>query len=511
MSTPEGNLGGNGAEATLPVLEPTDAWILSTNIDDPLDGSPAPLPTAADADAIKSATTDADTAQPDPSTLEAQPKIEEAKVEGEGQPPLATAETDAAKAALENPDAETKVAERVEAATADPELTQQENDLVKSLPEAEQPAANSRFKRAHFMDHYLNLDKPASEVVDHLAQRSPSRFAEVQSNILERSFDKPEEMLPGLFERSPETYSKLATAVYKGDPKYFTKQVTGRDNVTPDQVQTALEFYDRHKDSVVAGDDALSEIDEAKIAEIAEYFPEEAESLRKQMEMKQRLESENQGLKDQLKGKEETADPDAAKKAADAQATAIQKEVDDLWNMGRDTVGDFLVQKAFDPKTGVGVYVSPEERTSAPLVALLKDFKASVLFDGIVVEGKPLLDNVQKGLTDWGKDRKDFVDKILHMDRFTQAREKDNVLDVAKGVLPYAETYYNERLKHPIFTLIDQAIALATEKGATPPKVDPQNPGRLPAPKGTTTPGAPGVNANDDSYMIADALARSPK
>ncbi len=520
MSTPAENIDTSAAGAAgsvvegLPSLSEADSWITSLHIDDPLDGSPAPLPTATATDATQGATAVAGAEKPAPLTPEAQPKVEEPKAEGEGQPPLATAKTDVATPPVEEkPVVEAKVEGAGEAKVIDPELTEAENTLVESLPEAERPAAQSRFKRSYFMDHYLNPEKPATEVVDHLAQRSPSRFAEVESTIITRSLAKPGEFAAKLFKADPKLYAETVNAIYDGDRNYATYKVTGREGLTPDDVKTALEFYDRHKDSVTDEEVApltLSAADEAKIAEIESYFPEEATRLRKTLEAAQRDAAENARLKTELQGKEEKPDPDKARQAELEQQQAIQKEVTDLWNMGRDTVGDYVMQKAYDPKSGVGVHVTPEERKSAPLVARLKDFKASVLFDGLAVDGKPLIEDFQKGLTEWGKGRQEFVDKLLHIDRFTQAREKDNVLDVAKSIFPHAETYYNERLKHPIFAEIDQLIELATKAGATLPKLDPQIPGQLPSQKGTqTSPEATAGGAHSDDYLIADAIARS--
>lgn len=494
MSTPAENIDTNAAatvgavaEGGLPSLSETDSWITdSAYIDGPAEEPKAPLPAATDVDAAKAAAPVVE-AKPGAAVVDAtaKPVVADAGVKEEPK-------TDAVTAAGVKP---------VVAAEAD--LSAQENDLVQSRPEAERPDLSNRLKRAHFMDHFLNPDKPKEEVRLHLAERSPSNYAELETAVLNNRLATPETFLADLFQRAPETYTKMVEAAFKGDPAYWTKQITGRDEQTPETVKTALDFYDKNKDRI-AEVSPLSVEQEAKIKEMEEYFPEEAASYRKTLEDNQRLATEA-AQRDQQKANAEKPDPNKAKTDEATQQAAYQKQVTDIWDAGVDVVDNFVATKAYDPKTGIGIHVTAEERTAAPLVAMLKDMKANVFFHGIEADGKPLIENFQKGLTDWGSGRNEFKDILTHMDKYTQALEKQNVLDLGQKVLPYADTYYAERLKHPLFALIDQAIQAVSDKAAIPPKTDTLVPGRLPSQDQKPTV----AGAHDDSWLVADAVKRA--
>lgn len=500
MSTPAENLdptagAAGGAVEGLPALD-SDSWLTSLHIDDPVDGPVAPLPTETAAGSPEGAAPAPAQATPVPAQ-EAPPVVEAPKTEGDATPDPAAA------AAAASPEAPV-------AATPEGELTPREKAFIESLPKAEQPEAVTGMGHRSFMKHYLDLDKPITEVVDHLRERSPGRFDQVESTIIARQLEDPRQFAAGLYKTNPELYGKTADAVFEGDPSYFTQKITGRTDATPEYVKTALDFYDRNKDRIADTEvEPLSLADEDTLKEMEEYFPEGTERLRKTLEAAQRASEENATLKTQVQGKEPAkADPEAAKQAELVQQQAIQKEVDEIWDMGRDTVGDYVAERAFDPTRGIGINVSDAERTAAPLVARLKDLKASVFFDGLTIGDKPVLDGYQKGLTDWGKDRNGFKEILGHMDRYTQAREKQNVLDLAKSVIPFADSYFDERLKHPVFAELDQLIDMVTKGIATPPKLDATIPGGLPAAKAGQAVAA-NQGANSDAYLIQDAIGRA--
>jgi len=70
-----------------------------------------------------------------------------------------------------------------------------------------------------------------------------------------------------------------------------------------------------------------------------------------------------------------------------------------------------------------------------------------------------------------------------------------------------AETYYEDRLKNPIFAQIDDLLKLVTENGSAKPKMDPIVAGALPAGGGAKD----GVSAPANDWLLQDALARSGK
>lgn len=507
MSTPAENLDTSaGAPAGGEVLDfnlGDDAWVLEpAYIDTPADDVAAPLPTADDKTANSAAV-----------AAEEKPTPTAAEVAAAG---IAPGVVKADEAAPAKP-VETATEKTDGATAADPELSATEQAIVGNLPPAEQPAAISRMKRAYFMDHYLG-DKPIHEVREHLQERSPSRFAEFRDDIVKEYFDKPETVLAETYQRDPATYAKLANAVYAGDPKTFAALMIGRQpgEVDPAVLKTAYEFYEANKDKIVddgtgAGLSAenLEALKGLSFDELENYFPEQAGAIQAAIEAAKQVDS----LKAKLS--ESAAKAELGKEAktdtGEDPRLIAEREEQALWDLGQDTVGDFVGSLALDPVKGAGIAVTKEERESAPLVALLKDFKSNVLFDGLMVDGKSLLPMFKLGLTEWGKDRKSFVEKLVQMGKFTKAREKNNVVELAQAAFPDAEAYYKERLQHPIFAEIDKLIELVSGAANVAPKMDAHIPGQLPAAKVGQPAATPGLSALSDDWLIQDAVTRSPR
>lgn len=489
MSVPEVNLNVPAVDVGLQGLAGEDlSWITTTGVDAPAEGATAPLPTAVDASADKGVADAAKTLEP--ATVEATTKTGDVKVE--------EVKVDAVIAADEP-----KPEEKVEAkAETDEELTEEDSALVSSLPAEQQELVRPRFKRAFFMNHYMNPDRKMSEIVDHLAGKSASRFGEMESAILERNLTNPADFAAKTFKSSPETYTKLVNEFYRGDPKFFARQVTGRDDLTPEEVKARLEFYDAHKDAKFEATTKLSELDEDTLKEIEQYHgPDKAAAVREALEIAQKAKSAE--VKEEPKP-EVADDPAKAIEAAVARHTAAEQASLEIWNAGRDAIVSYATDLAYDPQNGIGIFVTPEERAAAPLVARLKDFKADVFLDGLSVQGKQLLPGFEEGLNKWGEERPAYMEKILHMDTFARAGEKANVLEVANSGKPLAKTYYDDRLKHPIFKEIDDIIAIVAAQGKAEPKTDSQIPSALPSAKGTA---AAGAGAED--WIVQDALNRT--
>ena len=495
MSTPTDQLGASAAipDAGALTIGPGDDWILSTGIEDQAESGAAPLPSDADPGA--------DNKPPTPEADETQPKPDEIATDKEAIPPAPPDPVAPAKVEAK-PDAQPDATTAKPEVVTDPELSTEDNALVNALPEAERPGMTGRLKRLAFMDHYLNPDKPAEDIRKHLEERSPSRYGEVESAMFAHRFAQPDQALSELFKQDAQLYSKVAMAVFNGDQKFFAEQITGRNDLAPEQVKEAIAFWERNKDAITDDGQSLSDVDEDTIAEIEKYFPDKVPLIKQALEAGKKAQTENATLKTQLEDKgtskpdEQPGDP-----ANDPQVVHL-REVNRLWDLGRNTVGEYFWNKAANEQTGIGINVSAQERKDAPLVALLKDFKATVFGEGLIVDGKTVVPDLAEGFTNWGKERDGFKDRLTHMDRFTQAREENNVLDVAKQMFPFAEVYYGERLKHPIFSQIDQLISLATKNLQVAPKVDPQIPGSLPS-KGATQ------GAGIDDWLVNDAVRRA--
>lgn len=484
MSANEGSLGnGNTSiDVALPALSESDSWITTTGIDDPqIPGTGTPLP----ADA-----TSAVEAPVSVVTDDRKPLIEE---------PVADDKALAAKA-------EVKTDADVAAAVIEPEdkdLSPVEQKVLAELPEAERPAARRKFRNhQYFMDRFLDLHKPIEEVRAHLKERSGIRYGQLESTVLKDVYSNPGPALANLYKQDPAQFAKLAVAVFQGDPNAFAGLVAARKDVTPKQIQEALDFHAQHKDKVFEDDASLPKtIDDDTYADLEHYFPELAPKLKTALSLVPQLQTENASLKTATEAAAKPADQSGEEQQRAAEAAA-EKEEQQLWNMGRDAVSDFVYKHAMDPKKGAGVAVTPEERKNAPEVALLKDIKSDILFNGLEVEGKILIPSFHQGLTAWGKDREDFMKILTDTVQFANAREKENVLAQTEKVYPFAMTYYDDRLKDDIFKRMDDLIEMAVGKVTATPKQDPIVPAPVPAPNS-------GQGAQPTDWLITHALNNS--
>lgn len=490
------------------------SWITSTHIDDANDGVATPLPADASTEVgadIKPTAASAEEPKP-PVVEEPKPAEEKPAIEAKPAAPKPD-EVAAAKAAEAKPEDEV-----LKAADLDPELTPAESDLIKTLPEADRAEAVEKAKKSRYFKDHFRGTRPISEINQHLQELSPSRHAELTSAIIADNLAKPDEFCRSLYEKDPQSYSKLATEVVRGSPATIIQIATGRA-ATPEEVTTALDFHERYKDNIPEAGE-LTEFDDEKKKEWEQYFPDDVPLITAQLAAAKKDREELAALKSKEQPQPDEKATEAAKASEAAAQAAIVREVNGLWDVARDTIGNYVESLATNPQNGAGVYVSPEERKAANAdpnsitgrVALLKDLKANILFDGLNSDGKELLPKFEQGFTEWGKEREPFKDALAHMMKYTEAREKDNVLAGTTKLFPSAKTFYEERLKHPIFSMIDDLITFVVEKGSVAPKVDAQIPGQLPsaAGGGKAAPGANG-NANDDSWLIADGLARSTK
>jgi len=344
------------------------------------------------------------------------------------------------------------------AGEADPDLTAEENELVRSRPEAEQGETARKLKAARFEDHYLNPDKPAEDVRSYLEGKSPSRYGELEQAIVARRLADPETFAADYFRKSPEGYGKLALAVFNGNPAYFAKALTGRE-VEAQTLKTALDFYERNRDRVPPDD--APDLSPEELAEVEQWTPEIAGKV------KAILESKADVARQRAEVEAAKAKPEPEKPAEERQAEllkqqqAIKADQAKAWDAGYSHFESYIGKKA---ETAAGVLVTPKERELAPQVALLKDLKREILMQGM---GEDLPD-FERGLYQWaeGRDertREAYLQSVAAMGRFSEAREPDNVLSAARKLIPHADKYFDERLNHPVFAQLDALIALAVQ------------------------------------------------
>lgn len=475
-------VGTQGAvDASLPAIaeiqgSPDDSWILNTAIDEPVDEVAASLP-GADGDAATEAA-------------------------------AAASEKPAEAAGEKSGDAEPK--------EPDEKLSEEDEKAVAALPVEQQPEERAK-RRKVFMDHFISADSPEKMegVRSHLFERSPSQYGALENSVLSHVLSDQTRFCRDYYGRDPEGYSKLAREMFLGNPEAFLNAATGREGVTPDQVTTALDFYDRNKDRIT--DDA--DLDGELPADLDTYYPEVANSIREawRIAKEQKAAAANNGgdKTTQTAKPEDQAAREREQQAQAEQQRAISAEISGLYDTARDVVGDQVVRLASDPAKGAGITVTDQERKDAPLLAALKDMKRNALFYGLNDDkGNPVLPHFQEGFIKFAEENPAFKDTFMNMTRFINAREKKNVEEMASKIasIPNGENgtllqdYYTERLKNPVFAAIDQLIDLVAKQGSAPPKFDRNPIGGLPSQTGgrkRTT-----ANANDDSYLIADAIAR---
>lgn len=419
---------------------------MSTQVEELLNDAPPPAEEATfdlgDA-AVDFGLDSADAETPDPQTLP--DASEEAGAEKVGE----VAAADAGKGKDEAAD---KPVEAKPEEGADPELTAEENEIVKSRPEAEQGETARKLKAARFEDHYLNPEKPAEEVRTYLETKSPSRYGELEQTIFERRLADPDSFAADYFQKNPEAYGKLALAVFKGNPDYFVKAIAGRE-ADPQTVRTALDFYERNRDRVT--DEDAPELTPEKLEEIRQFFPEDADAIEQAFKDAKQARA---AKPDEAKAEKPQPEKPAEQQQAEIlkQQQAIKADQDKAWNAGYSDIQTYLTKKA---EASAGVLVTENERKLAPDVAMLKDLKRHLLFEGMGDD----LPHFEKGLGEWGENREGFAESLKAMGRFSQAREPDNVRAAARKLVPHADRYFDERLKHPVFQRLDSLIALAVK------------------------------------------------
>lgn len=394
-----------------------------------------------------------------------------------GDAPVDAAAAAAAKAATDGDQAAAPVTAAI---VDDSELTAAEKAVVQSLPKAEQPEAVARYRKAAFMDFYLDpAGKPIEEVRAHLESRSPSRYAELERSIESRLLSNPVEYAAGLFTRDKDLYGNLAAAVFAGDKEFFTKAITGREDVAPEAVQTALDFYDRHKDKIA--DEDLSNLSDEDMEALSEYTPEIADKVKAALQKAAgngKPDAALQAKLDKLESYEKAEREKAEKGQSEAQLQA-EAQKDLLYDEAYDAVEGFVTSKLNDPTDGLGLEVTDKEREVAPDVANLKDIKRHIL-----LKGYDDLPDFENGLGQWGEKQPDFMAIGKALGAFAFAGEKHNVMEKARALNPYADRYLSERVNHPIISWIDKQIAAATQRAGSAPPVETFVPGSSAAPSG---------------------------
>jgi hypothetical protein len=119
------------------------------------------------------------------------------------------------------------------------------------------------------------------------------------------------------------------------------------------------------------------------------------------------------------------------------------------------------------------------------------------------INGKGDLPAFEKGFAQWGKEYPEFNQLLGRVWHFADKNEEANVIAAAQALLPYTERYVKERIKHPIFARLDNAIKILAAQ--TNPKVP--NDAIVPGAPANSQPQASAPERRIASFLLDDALS----
>jgi hypothetical protein len=210
--------------------------------------------------------------------------------------------------------------------------------------------------------------------------------------------------------------------------------------------------------------------------------------------------SEVETLRSRVTELEANQAPDPKTREAQmAQEAKLTQDRDKAWGSVVSTVENFINNYADDTKAGLGLKVSAEEQQHAPQVALLKALKRDLLLNGN--DGD--LPYFEKGLGEWGKEDKEFGQILAQALHYSEKLEQPNVDAAAQKLLPYADRYLQERLKHPVFATLDAIIQLVSAQ--TNPKVT--NDAIIPGAPVNSQPQASDAHSRISDLLMQDAMS----
>lgn len=467
-----------GASTALPVDEAAFSDAMSFGIGESVPASPAtPLPPAgAEGDAAgKERVETGAESQNDKTGTELDPKPDD----------------DAAKAAAVAGGAG---AEGDAATVADPELTAAQNALVQAASAAEQPDLTASFKRAHFIDYFLDPTVERSAVVDKLIEKSPAQFTGLANEIVRRRFEDPVKGLGEIYARDPVLYGKLAEASFKADPSHYAGLITGRLNATgtkpeadPAYVRQAVEFYDANKDRIPAESTTTGEaiFTKEELDSIKEYQGEEAyakANAANEIALKpatppapvkdEKTESELKELRE-FKAKQDQTEKEKQNGQVSQQQAEAKEKFEQTYAAGYNVVDSYVRRRLDDDgENGFGLKVTDEERKLAPEVADLKNIKRSLILKGAGERG-----DFEHAFGEWGQTQEDFKKAGAAMGFYSARYEKQNTIEAANKLVPFADTYLNQLAADPLVKRIDGLIADAIARNGKKPRTETFVPG----------------------------------
>lgn len=335
----------------------------------------------------------------------------------------------------EKPEEVAKPDESGKVEDVDPDLTDEENESVNSLPKPARQQARRHAKEAKLYQDVLNPAKSGEEIRQRLHALSGSRAEEVERAVINARAADPEKFFSDL---DPETYGKVVTASYESDQPTWNKIITGREGVSQADIREALEFKDKYRDRVDSGDGLVLTDDEAK--DLETFFPEKAEQI------KEALKAANQPkpaeAKTEVKAEEKK---DEAATPADPQS--LSPEQSKVWSSAYTHAESFLTSKL---ESELGLSISKQEWDSAPNVARAKQAKLDLMLNG-----GGTLQPFMQGFVEWGKENPKFKEVIDSMAHYSRKGEEPNAKAAADRLKPFIDKYANERAKSAEYQYYD--------------------------------------------------------
>lgn len=390
-----------------------------------------------------------------------------------------------------------------ESTTVKPEEQKPEVKADESASEPAEAKVEEEKPKRTFEDHFLDNTEPATDIWGYLKQRSNARAGELKQAILTEELADPAKFAGDLYATDKELYGKLALTVFQAAPEYFTRALTGREGVDPKAIPAALAFYEQNKDGIAPGQSVLTkeDIDELRSIFDEPEWAEKFDKLEKGLTASPQSTKPTEQAKPEVKA-EEGKQEEKPKEEAGPEVDPYVGEKRAIFKEAEESIDNYVTAKT-DEK--YGFKVTDEERELHPEIADLKDDARDVIWHGRT----GILPPFYEGFLEWtkvlqGEDKQRFESARERLFYFTNQREKENALDAAKKLLPFADKYLDERKRHPFFTRADARIQAAI--AAANPKEDAETiiPGRTSSQAATSS----DPQKELESWLIQEGINR---
>lgn len=376
------------------------------------------------------------------------------------------------------PDAETdKETETPKEDWESDELAPDAEEYINKLPKNERQRARLAEKGSRMQQSFLNPACPPEQWISNAKNKSEFRFNQIAEAILEEknavsietAKSDPVKFLGEIFEKTAtgdnsETYQTLLDTMVKTNAEYVAEVLksSGYALAKADEAGDATNgSTDLTGEDVAKMSDA--EIDELESSEaferLLDVYPEEARALQNILKEARTLRAAKteaataQETEAQIKARTEAeAKAEADRAAAEAAQLNQQKQVIETFETVYGENVTSHINKRLD--TELGLAVTDKEKESDPTFAFLKEAKKALILAG-GLNGTGDFDNDLKA---WGEKKPAFEQATKALVTYAQAGERRNAEAAAAQLKPFADAFFQERLKMPEIKMIDEII-----------------------------------------------------